>query len=168
MSQFLANESPWKIMKNAFLFLRYSNFCPGFFAYVEKRFDMKAKVTFEIYDVFYWEANSYNPSRHTTSFQRLQDVSTTSATSYRRWNDVVCLLGYELSNIIRSDIIKTMKFGQLIEYNRKSIFLEKSYTKCIGETSPKPFSKKLKLTISLDQQSEILQFAFIVCPCEDC
>ena len=75
-------------MKNAFLFLRYSNFCPGFFAYVEKRFDMKAKVTFEIYDVFYWEANSYNPSRHTTSFQRLQDVSKTSATAYRRLIDV--------------------------------------------------------------------------------
>ena len=61
-----------------------------------------------------------------------------------------------------------MKFGQLIEYNRKSIFLEKKYTKSIGETSPKPFSKKLKLTISLDQQLEILQFAFIVCPCGDC
>ena len=30
-------------------------------------------------------------------------------------------------------------------------FLEKSYTKCGGETSPTPFSEKLKLTVSLDQ-----------------
>ena len=33
-------------------------------------------------------------------------------------------------------------FGQLIEYNMKKIFLEKSYPKCGGETSPKSFSKK--------------------------
>ena len=44
-----------------------------------------------------------------------------------------------------------MKFGQLIESNMKNIFLEKSYTKCDGETSPKPFSEELKLSISLDQ-----------------
>ena len=34
-----------------------------------------------------------------------------------------------------------MKFGQLIEYNMRNIFLEKLYSKCGGETSPKPFSK---------------------------
>ena len=32
-------------------------------------------------------------------------------------------------------------------------FLEKLYTKCGGETSLRPFSEKLKLSISLDQQS---------------
>ena len=35
-------------------------------------------------------------------------------------------------------------------------FLEKSYTKCGGETSPRPFSWKLKFSISLDQQSKVL------------
>ena len=35
-----------------------------------------------------------------------------------------------------------MKFGQLIEY--KNIFLEKSYTKCGGETISRLFSKKSK------------------------
>ena len=49
-----------------------------------------------------------------------------------------------------------MKFGQLIECNMRNIFLEKSYTKCGGETSPRPFSEKLKLSISLDQQSKVL------------
>ena len=38
-----------------------------------------------------------------------------------------------------------MKFGQLIEYNMRNIFLEKSYTKCGGETSPTAFSEKSKL-----------------------
>ena len=44
-----------------------------------------------------------------------------------------------------------MKFGHLIEYNMRNIFPEKSYTECGGETSPRPFSEKLKLNISLDQ-----------------
>ena len=35
-------------------------------------------------------------------------------------------------------------------------FLEKSYAKCCGETSPRPFSEKLKLSISLDQYSKVL------------
>ena len=42
-----------------------------------------------------------------------------------------------------------MKFIQLIEYNMRNIFLEKSYTKCGRETITKPFSKKSKLSISL-------------------
>ena len=46
---------------------------------------------------------------------------------------------------------QNMKFGQLIECNMRNIFLEKSYTKCGGETSPRRFSEKLKLNISLDQ-----------------
>ena len=44
-----------------------------------------------------------------------------------------------------------MKFGQLIECNMRNFSLEKSYAKCAGETSLRPFSKKLKLSISLDQ-----------------
>ena len=46
-----------------------------------------------------------------------------------------------------------MKFGQLIEYNKRETFVEKSYTKCDEETIPRPFSLKLKLSISLDQYS---------------
>ena len=34
-----------------------------------------------------------------------------------------------------------MKFGQFIEYNMRNIFLEKSYTKCRGETISRPFPK---------------------------
>ena len=44
-----------------------------------------------------------------------------------------------------------MKFGQLIECNMENIFLEQSYAQCGGETSPRRFSEKLKLSISLYQ-----------------
>ena len=51
----------------------------------------------------------------------------------------------------RSKGNQEMKFGQLIEYNMRNISVEKSYTKCAGETIPRPLSKKSKLSISLDQ-----------------
>ena len=46
-----------------------------------------------------------------------------------------------LPNISRSKDNQTMKFGQLIEYDKMNIFLQKSYTKCSGETITKSFSK---------------------------
>ena len=46
---------------------------------------------------------------------------------------------------------QAMKLGQLREYSMRNIFLKKSYTKCGGETIPRPSSKKSKLSISLDQ-----------------
>ena len=52
-----------------------------------------------------------------------------------------------------------MKFGQLIENNMKKIFPEKSYTKC-GEE--RPFSKKSKLSISLDQYFKVLYSLFLL------
>ena len=65
-----------------------------------------------------------------------------------------------LPNISRSKGYQTMKFGQLIECNLRNIFLGKSYTKCGGETSPRPFTEKLKLSISLDQKSKVLYSLF--------
>ena len=47
-----------------------------------------------------------------------------------------------LPNISRSKGNQTIKFGQLIEYNLRNIFLEKLYTKYDGEASPGPFYKK--------------------------
>ena len=44
-----------------------------------------------------------------------------------------------LLNISRSKGNQTTKLGGLIEYSMKNIFLEKSYTKCGRETSPRPF-----------------------------
>ena len=67
-----------------------------------------------------------------------------------------------LLNISRRKYNQTIKFGHLMECNMRSIFLEKSCTKCGSETSPRPFSEKLKLSISLDQVQSFLQFDFIV------
>ena len=56
-----------------------------------------------------------------------------------------------LPNILRSEDNQKMKFGQLIEYNMRNIFLEKSYTKYGGETIPRHFPKKSKLRRYLDR-----------------
>ena len=57
-----------------------------------------------------------------------------------------------------------MKFGQLIEYNMRNIFLEKSYAKYQkdGEASPKPLPEKLKLSVSLNQYSKVCQSLFLL------
>ena len=57
---------------------------------------------------------------------------------------------YILPIISRSKNNQTMKFGQLIEYNMRKSFPEKSCANCCGETTPRPFPKKSKLGISLD------------------
>ena len=49
--------------KKLFLFSRYLNFCSDYFGHAEKRFDMKTKVNFKIYDTTNWETNHY--SKHT-------------------------------------------------------------------------------------------------------
>ena len=56
-----------------------------------------------------------------------------------------------LVNISRRKGNQTMKFGQLIQYKMRTIFLEKSFSRFAGETIPRPFSKKSKLSISLKQ-----------------
>ena len=51
-----------------------------------------------------------------------------------------------------------MIFGQLIEHNKKISFLFHIY---VGE---KTFSKKSKLSVSLDQQAEFIKSILTVCP----
>ena len=66
-----------------------------------------------------------------------------------------------LPNIFRSNGNQTMKYGQMkkneIKHNMINTFLENSYAKCRGEASSRPFYKKPKFSISLDQQSEMLK-----------
>ena len=56
--------------------------------------------------------------------------------------DLQTIAKHILPNISRSKSNQTMKFGELIEYNMKNIFFQKSNTKSGGETSPRPFSEK--------------------------
>ena len=65
-----------------------------------------------------------------------------------------------LTNISTSKGNQAMKFGQLIEFNLRNIFLEKLYTKCDGEKLFPRLSRKLKLSISLDHYSKIFLFCF--------
>ena len=55
-----------------------------------------------------------------------------------------------------------MKFGQLIEYNLRNIFVEKPYRKCAAETIPRPLFKISKLNISQDQQCKVLDSSFLL------
>ena len=56
-----------------------------------------------------------------------------------------------LPNISRNKGNETRKFGQLLEYNTKNVFLEKSYINCDEEIIPKPFSQKSNWSLCLDQ-----------------
>ena len=67
-----------------------------------------------------------------------------------------------LPNISRSKGNQTAKFGHLIECKMRNIFLKKSCAESGGETIPRPFSKKSKLSISLDQQSKVLCSLFLL------
>ena len=57
-----------------------------------------------------------------------------------------------------------MMLGQLIEHSMANTFLEKLNTKYGGKTLPRPFSKKSKLSRSLDQQSEVLYICIYCIP----
>ena len=91
------NESPLKILKNAFyfflkalFFLKIFNFFPDFFGHVTKWL-VNFKVNFKICDVTYLE------------------------------KQVITI--HILPNMSRNKCHRTMKFGQLIEYNM-NIFLQ--------------------------------------------
>ena len=59
-----------------------------------------------------------------------------------------------LPNISRSKVNQRTKLCQRIKHTMRNIFLKNPYTNCGGETIPRPFSKKFKIRISLDQQSK--------------
>ena len=66
-----------------------------------------------------------------------------------------------LPNILRNKDNQAMNFGQLREYNMRNIFLKKPYTKCDEETSPRPFSEKLKLRIPGSTVEIFIQFVLL-------
>ena len=59
-----------------------------------------------------------------------------------------------MHNILRRKGNQTMKFSQLIEHNMRNIILEND-PQSAGDASPRPFSKNSKLSISLDEKSEM-------------
>ena len=69
-----------------------------------------------------------------------------------------------LTNISRRKGNQAMIFGQFIERNMRNFFFENSYTKCDRDIFPIPFSKKTKLSISLDQYSKVSYSLFYGTP----
>ena len=61
-----------------------------------------------------------------------------------------------MPSILRSKGSQTMKFAQLIDYNMRNIFLQKS------ETSPRPLSEIWKLSITLDQLAKVSDSLFLL------
>ena len=55
-----------------------------------------------------------------------------------------------------------MKSGQLVDYNTGNIFVEKSYTKCCGETRSRFFFKKSKSSISQVRYFVVLCSLFLL------
>ena len=87
-------------------------------------------------------------------------LTSKSMTSQPGWQTIAIHI---FTNISRSKGNQVMKLGQLKEYNMRNVFLKKSYTKCGGETIPRRFSKKSKLSISLDQYSKVLYIYCFYC-----
>ena len=74
-----------------------------------------------------------------------------------------------LPNISRSKNNQTMKFGQLIEYNMRNIFIEKLFWKCRVETILRQLCKNQnsKSILSISLHLKIYISCFIVCKFED-
>ena len=60
-----------------------------------------------------------------------------------------------LPKILKNKDDQKPKFGLLVEYKIENISLKTLHTKYGGETSPRPITKRSKLSISLYQHSEI-------------
>ena len=114
----------FKIMKNAFYFT------------------LRALFVLRILKFLSWLFGHFEK---TTRLERPSNFKIHNVTTWLANNWI-----HILSNISISKGNQAIKFGQLIEYNMKNIFVEKWYTKCAGEIS-RPLSKKSKLSISLDQ-----------------
>ena len=124
LRQFLASESYFKMMKNAFYFT------------------LKVLLALKIYKVY---LHSFVMQKNGL-IRKLRLISKLRVTTWlaNNCNNI-------LTNILRSKSNHVMKFGQFIEDDMRNIFLEKSYTKCGGETIPRPFSEKSKLSVSLNR-----------------
>ena len=129
----MATESPLKMMKNVFYFTLKTLFVLKILSFV-LTFSLVAKRL----------------------VRKIKSISKFMTSQPGKQTIVI----HVLPNILRNKDNQAMNFGQLREYNMRNIFLKKPYTKCDGETSPRPFSEKLKLSISLDRQSELLRSSF--------
>ena len=123
LRRFLAAESPLKMIKNAFYFIS------------------KALFVLKIFKFLFWLFG------HVAKLLDKKDK-----VNFKFYDITICLSNSCNTHIVQYlEKYQKMKCSQLIECNMGNIFFEKSYTKCGGQTSPTPFSDKLKWSISLKQ-----------------
>ena len=73
-----------------------------------------------------------------------------------------------LPNMSRRKSNQTKKFGQLVEYNMKNIFLEKLYTKCGTKIStPDSFLKNQNWAYLCVNSLKFYSVCFVVCQIQD-
>ena len=126
--RFLTTESPLKIMKNAF--------------------DVTLKILF-VLKVFKCLSLLFDHVGKRLDWKDQVNFKIDEIVAWLTNNYYAHIAQYfKISN-------QTIAFGQIIKYNR-NIFLAKSYTQCGKETIPRPFSKKSKLSISVDRYSKVL------------
>ena len=125
LSQFFTTESPLKLRENTFYF------------------NLKALDIINILQCLSWRFGHVDKRLN----WRLRLISKFMASQPRKQTNVLHIL----ANISRSKYNQIIKLNQLIEYNMRNIFLERLYTKCGVQTISRTFSKKSKLTISLNQ-----------------
>ena len=69
-----------------------------------------------------------------------------------------------MPNISRSKGNQAVKFGQLIKYNLRNIFLKNSYPKCGGEIFLDVFLKiQNRSYLRVNSLISFIQFVFIIC-----
>ena len=123
LRQFLTIESPLKVMKNAF------------------NFTLKALFILKIF-----KSCQFLIMYGIIKMIRLISKFMTSQPGKQM------TVMFILPNMSNSKDNQTMKLFQLIEIDMRNIFLKKkTFTKCGGETIPRPFSKKSKLSRSVDK-----------------
>ena len=101
----------------------------------------------------FWRYLNFRPEFFVHIWERLYKKAKVNFNIYRSQTGKQLTTMNILPNISWGKCSQTVKFGQLIEYNVRNIFPEKSYKK-FGETSCRPFPKTSNLGISLDQQFE--------------
>ena len=94
---------------------------------------LKAPFVLEIFTFLLWHFGyvEKRPDEKAMANQKTYDVTDWTANNYNTHIDQY--------------LKKQIKFGQLIDYNMRNVFLEKSRIKCGGEASPTPFFKKMKI-----------------------
>ena len=117
-------------------------------------FTLKALFVLEIFQFLFWIFGNVG--------KRLDKTAKVIFKNYDSQAGKQTTAVHILPDISRSKGNQTIKLGQLIKFNMRNIFLKKSCTTCSRVTRPRPFLKKSKLNICLDQQSEVLYSLFLL------